>query len=59
MCLFDNGKPEDFLLFLNTFNITLAASVMLETVAESQYLCTLLYGEMICQFELFNYGILS
>ena len=31
MDLFDNGEPEEFLLFVLNFNTTLAASVTIET----------------------------
>ena len=41
MSLFDNGYPEDFLLFVNTFTMNLAASGMLEAGAKYQYLNTL------------------
>ena len=51
MSLFDNGKPEDFLLFVCNFNMNLAASGMLEADAKFQYLCTLVYGEALRQFD--------
>ena len=35
MALFENGKPEEFLLSLKKFNITLAASRTLETGAKN------------------------
>ena len=41
MSLFDNGKPEEFLLFMCNFNMNLAESGTLNTGAEMQYLCIL------------------
>ena len=49
--LFDNGEPEEFLLFLLNFNITLAVSGMLEASTKIQYLCTLVLGGLLCQFD--------
>ena len=43
--LFDNGEPEEFLLFVRNFNMTLAASGTLEAGTKYQYLCTLFRGE--------------
>ena len=43
--LFDNGNPEEFLLFVSNFNMTLAATGTLDTGANNQYLCTVLHGE--------------
>ena len=47
----NNGDPEEFLLFIHYFNMTLKAPGMLETSAKVQYLCTLVRGEVLCQFE--------
>ena len=44
MDLFDNGDPEEFLLFVQNFNINLAASGKLVTGAKIQCLCTLVRG---------------
>ena len=52
MALFDNGKPEEFLLFIRNFNMTLEATVMLETYVKDQYLCTHVHGEVLRQFDL-------
>ena len=49
--LFDNGKLEGFLLFICSFNMTLAVSGMLEADTKFQYLCTLVRGEVLRQFE--------
>ena len=54
MSLFDNGKLEEFLLFVCNFNMNLAESGMLEVDTEFQYLCTLVRGEALCQFELLS-----
>ena len=52
MSLFDNGDPEEFLLFVRNFNMTLAASRILDTGANIQYLCTIVRGEALRQFDL-------
>ena len=44
MSLFDNGKPEEFLLFVRKFNMNLAASRTLEAGTKMQYLFTLVRG---------------
>ena len=41
MSFFDNGDPEDFLLFICNFNMTLAASGALEAGVKYQCLRTL------------------
>ena len=41
MSLFDNGDPEEFLLFFSNFNMTLTESGMLEADAKFQYHRTL------------------
>ena len=41
MALFDNGKPEEFLLFVRNFNMNLAASAIMKTARKVQYICTL------------------
>ena len=51
--LFDNVNPEEFLLFVCNFNMTLAASGMLEAGAKYQYLCSISCGEALGQFDLF------
>ena len=51
MCLFNNGKPEEFLLFVRNFNMTLVASGTLEAGAKYQYLSTLIRGEALRQFD--------
>ena len=57
MNLFENGEPEEFLLFVRKFNMNLAASVTLATDAKLQYLCTLVHRKESCQFELFSAGV--
>ena len=59
MSLFDNGKPEGFLLFVRNFNMTLAASGALEAGAKYQYLCTLVSGEALHQFDLLSADVES
>ena len=45
MALFDNVDPEEFLLFVCNFNITLEASGTLDTAVKVQYLRTLFCGK--------------
>ena len=52
MSLFDHGKPEEFLLFVENFQMSLAAMGTLETEAGVQYLHTIACGEVLRQFEL-------
>ena len=49
-----NGDPEEFLLFMHKFNMTLTASGALGAVAKVQYLCTLVRGEALRQFYLLS-----
>ena len=49
MALFDNGEPEEFLLFISNLNMTPEASVMLHAGAKIQYLFTLVSGEALRQ----------
>ena len=52
MSLFDHGDPEEFLLFMQNSQMTLAASGTLETEAKVQFLCILVRGEVLRQFDL-------
>ena len=54
MDLFENVKPESFLLFFRHFNVTLAAWGTLATDAKFQYLCNLVFGEALRQFDAFS-----
>ena len=47
---FDNGEPEEFLLFVRNFNMTFSASGTLEMSSKYQYLRTLVHGEALRQF---------
>ena len=51
MALFDNGEPEEFLLFRRNFDMNLAAPGTLVTGAKIQYLFTLVHGEALRQFH--------
>ena len=50
MALFDNGHPDEFLLFVQNFDMTLAASGTLAMVTKNQYICTLVRGELLRHF---------
>ena len=52
MSLFDHGNPEEFLFFIRNLNKTLAATWTLDMNAKIQYLCTLVRGKALHQFEL-------
>ena len=52
MALFNIGNPEDFLLFVHNFNTTFEASVTLQAGAKVQFLCTIVRGEVLHQFDL-------
>ena len=51
MALFDNGEPEDFLLFVQNFKMTLKAFWTLVASAKLQYICMLLRGETLSWFD--------
>ena len=53
MALFENGNPEELLLFVRNFYMNLAASVTLATCAKNQYLRTLALGEALHHFDSF------
>ena len=46
----ENGEPENFLLFVQNFNITINASVMLASNKKLQYLRNLIHGEELSQY---------
>ena len=56
---FDNGEPEEFLLFVRNFNMNLAESGTLEAGAKYQYLCTNFCGEYLRQFDSFSADVES
>ena len=51
MDLFDNGDAEEFLLFIRNFNMNPEASRTLRSDAKTQYLCTMISGEALHQFD--------
>ena len=54
MFLFENGDPEEFLLFVRNFSMTLVVSGTLEMGANIQYLCPLVRGKVLHNFDLFS-----
>ena len=48
---FDDDNRKEYLLFVQNFNMTLAAIGTHETDAKIQYICTLVYGEALRQFD--------
>ena len=51
MVLFDNGKTEEFLLYMQNFKMTLKALGMLADSEKVQYLCTILCSEDLRHFD--------
>ena len=49
MALFDNGRPDKFLLFVRNFQMTLDESVTISDGAKIQYLCIIVSGEVLRQ----------
>ena len=54
MDLFDNGNPDEFLLFIHNFNTTLEEPGTLKASANIQYLHTLVRGEVLHWFDNFS-----
>ena len=54
MALFENNEPEEFLLFVRNFQMTLEDSGGIATRAKIQYLCTLLRGEALHQLDMLS-----
>ena len=52
--MFDNGKTEEFLLFVCNFKTTREESVTLGAGAKIRYLCTLVSGEVLRTFDVFS-----
>ena len=50
MAVSDNGKPQEFLLFIFNLNITIKVSGTLNYGVKIQCFCTLVCGEALCQF---------
>ena len=59
MALFDNGKPEEFFLFVWNFQINLEASGIIVYSAKIQYLFTLLHGEALHRLNTFSVEVES
>ena len=59
MYFFENGNPEEFVLFVHNFNVTLAASGALEAGAKFQYLRTIVHREALRQFDSVSAGLES
>ena len=49
--LFDIGKPEEFLLFVHNFTITIEASVTFQAGKKVQCLRTIVFVEVLHQFD--------
>ena len=53
-CIFFNGDPEEFFLFVHNFNMTISSSGMMDMGVKIQYICTLVHGESLRQFDLLS-----
>ena len=51
MSLFDNGEPEEFLIFVRNFNMNPVAIGTLDMGVKIQYLCMLVHGEALSRFD--------
>ena len=51
MTIFQKCEPEEFLIFQCNFQIVLEAAENIVVVAKTQYICTLLHGEALHEFE--------
>ena len=51
IALFENGNPEEFLLFVKNFNMTIALSGTLATGAKIRFLRTIVHGEALHKFD--------
>ena len=54
LALFDNGDPEEFLLFIRNFNMTIDASEKIVPSAKIKYFCMLVHEEDLCRFDMFS-----
>ena len=54
MYVFYHGKPKKFLLFVLNLSTNLAVTGPPDMDAKIQYLCTLVRGEALRQFDLFS-----
>ena len=54
MVLFDNRDPDEFLLFSRNLNMNLEVSVTNNPGSEIQYLCTLVRGEVLHQYDMLS-----
>ena len=53
MTFFNNSDPEEFLLFVINFTMSIQDLGILTASAKLQYLCTLLCGEALRKFDTF------
>ena len=57
--MIDNGEPEELLLFVSNFQITLEASGTISDGTNIQYLHILVRGEASCQLDRFPIEVVS
>ena len=54
MALFDNGDPDEFLLFISNSNMTIKALEEIFEGSKIQYLCTMVRGEALRQCDMLS-----
>ena len=57
--LFNNGNPEEFLLFVCDFNMTIPASGTLDTSTKVKYLCMIFHVYVLRHFDSLSAGVES
>ena len=59
MALFDNGEPEELLLFIWKYQITLEASGMIAADTNIWYICRVVRGEALHQLDILSVEVLG
>ena len=54
MALFDKDETKDFLLFVQNFQMTFDTSGTLGSIANIEYIHTILLGEELCQVDMLS-----
>ena len=57
MILLKNGEPEEFLIFIRDYQKALEATGAMSAIGRIRYLCTLLRGEALRNFNNISYSI--
>ena len=57
MSLFDNGKQEEFFLFMRNFSMNIVASGTMEKGTKIKYPRTLVHGEALRQLDSLSHAV--